>query len=118
MAYWTVVCHILARPSVWEEPAGGAPGEGSEERVTVTVFKSFEFSVAPTGLGNVVGPSSSPSPAQSLSSWILLIRCTAATPPCCPLWWRTPASRRTLWWTPTGVQLLKPLFSSYLSIYI
>lgn len=81
-------------------------------------LNSYEFRDAPAGLGNVVGPGSSPSPARSLSSWILLISWTAATPPCCPLWWRTPPSGTTLWWTPTGVQLLKQFFISNLSVYI
>lgn len=29
MACWTAICHILAPPSAWEEPAGGDPGEWS-----------------------------------------------------------------------------------------
>lgn len=29
MACWTAICHILAPPSAWEEPAGGEPGEWS-----------------------------------------------------------------------------------------
>lgn len=73
----------------------------------------------PPGCWNVVVPGSSPSLAQSLSSWTLLIGWTAATPPCCPLWWRTPPSRTTRSLTPSGVQHLKPFVCShyYLSLY-
>ena len=73
----------------------------------------------PPGRWNIVVPGRSRSPAQSLSSWTPLISWTAATPPCCPLWWKSPQSMTTRWLTPSGVQHINPFVCSHccLSLY-